>query len=235
MKPDNATKIGSNFDAPLWIAACFSLLSAFFVLLFAGIQYEMFVLFVAFFVIALVLRYSMIVPVLFAILLVFPLLSRNFLSRELEFIELPYALVVASFMAWTYRFLDLWKKPNSQFPSTSKQDQIGAVSRIVRPFNGHWILLCVALVVALLVLAYFEIDRMAPVKIGLKPPAARAIAITWFLVFLGFGLMSICSIVLWRRLGKDQAAVYVRSSFAKDIDRELAPIERTRWKLFRKK
>lgn len=164
-------------------------------------------------------------------------------SPSLFPIDLLFTLSLLSLGSWGFRLVDLISLDRGEFVDRSffenvKIEPAKKYTNVTSPTGGNFLLLILALVLSMVTLWMIPFDRMSPKYVGLLPTPTRAIAFLWFLS-LWVALSAFLAFYGWRRIDRDQAGVYIRSTLAKEIGNEHGAIERSlasvlRWKKLRK-
>ncbi len=225
----------------VFVAAAFGLLTA----QFETITRVPFVLMVGFFILMVWFRSALALSCLFLILGWFVVVKRFRISPWFQYdqnvilaSDLMFSLFVMAFAAACFRYLETrkyclgvlskfgWgagavktKHANREFPSL---------------LGGRWWLIPVSIAASFVLLGTYPLDTAAVQKYWIKPAPARLIVLFGVLFLAWFLIRSIFSLVMRWKMDEDQAAVHVRSVYAKEFWREHQAIESRRAKAISK-
>ncbi len=181
----------------------------------------------------LMFRFTMAIYAVTGISLIAPLLSvRRSFARLVETSvstgDIMFAFTLLGFIYFGFRLVD-------SLPRGRSSKSAGAASRVDRypePGPGPGLigaaLIPVATLAAVTLLGLFPENAASRQIIRLTPGGLRAVTFIWLLgagwivIISGYGMIG------WFRLNARQAALYVRSCFAREIGAELGRIERAR-------
>ena len=99
-----------------------------------------------------------------------------------------------------------------------------------RPLSAGWVLLPVSMFLAIGLLVIIPIDHFSRERIGITGPGLRAIQVLWLLVVAWAAACGFLRFLTRQNVEPEQARVYARSLFCKQIAKEMRGIERRRYK-----
>ena len=180
------------------------------------------------------------VLILLILAMSFKLMPQNlqaFRGRPIGLDDVLFALVVGGLMVFAYRFIELNVKliKNQGMPDeTEVRLREGTDRRIVR-FGAILFKYPFAILLGFLVLALVPWMPQYQYYLGLKPEGLRAIILIWMLAIAAIVILSVLSILGWRKLTRPQATIHLHRVWAEWIGRDLLSVERRRVKQLAKK
>lgn len=148
------------------------------------------------------------------------------------FYLLGYALTSLRFSDMKFQFRLTDTKPEQQQKPVADDSEI---FQSIRPLTAGWSWIPVALLTALLVLAFIPHSPSAEDRFRITPEGFRAISILWFTAFFWFVGCGVLGFLTLREKDAGRARVYARSLYCRQIAKEMRGIEKRRIKTIKKK
>jgi len=171
------------------------------------------------------------VQVLMLVLLYVQLVTRREDAfSQLQLTDAIVALLMLVLLSICFRLIDLRQGWGQWRRRPESGQRPVAVSNWQQFLLRGWGSVALALLISVWIIRTIPLDVEMPYKIGLTPAAGQVLQIGWLLFFLWVIAYSIVAFLRHRQLTYRQAAIYLRSSYVAEMQRELTAIGRRRKK-----
>lgn len=159
------------------------------------------------------------------------ILEPNFNWRfyQLRFGDFILALVLILLVATCFRYLEFSRYLNAFYPDVKGgKDALPQKLEFPSLLGGRWWVIPVAVCVATVMLSIFPAEKQLYAPLNLEARVSRLMFLTLFLFFSWFVCRSVIGTVIRWRMERSQAEVQCRSLIAKELWKDVYPIEHRR-------